>query len=1378
MYRRAVTIAKLRGSHTMAEQPEGSSRKQVITIFGDEGQRSLELTVTRELLELFDLTAVINRGTSERFHYSFSGLIIAFRYAEHGMSRWFRQYLSQQSVDFAAILTYRGILEDQLHDQIASYELPFRDPNTVYPNGRRSATASALEWIGFAKSLAQEQEHAWTGLRHLMGAIIFAPNFHAEDLNRWRFERREWASSYLDYVKSELPKDLDFWRQVNARTFTPTSTELSQADIDRFSRDVRTILARANEARENEKKDRIYTEHLVFGLREPGSQLTRLAEASGVDLDMVLKRDYGISKDQPFELHSMPPLSQNAYGALVVARDKANSNGSKVIEATHLLFGVLSQATSTIVQELNRRGITSDKVVVGTEVVPNAVQTSTAESTLARFDLGKYRLSIGATTVLRSASSSAAQNDAPVSTSFVLLEIAGKGRLGRERQWAADFLLDAVFGSAGKFQEVMIEFRDAKQRSSPVDQKSSSRPEASMMKPGLAWLLKRAEEIATETTGNATICARHLVAGLIVDAPRPYTLGAQRLLTKMGVDIPLLRQRMYEWVRGYGDDDTRWRSVLIGTGTEPRRKVEFAADTTTGLDFIGIEQDVLALATLIAARDSLPPLSIGLFGDWGSGKTFFMGQLRSAVAQFSKEAREANMMQRDLPFYKHIVQIDFNAWHYVEGNLWASMVEHILENLRVSDDQRLTITEEMQKRWIDQLGFTERAREEADKKNAQAAARVSQAETAVRTAVNKHEAKKTELQTLSRKNVVRDFELSGALQVITDLLEPLGLKPLSGAVADLKTSLQQAKSAVEGGNAVLSPLIYAKDKKNRWRSLLIILLGAPFAAVAIGWILNRLGHEQMAQISAWATGAAGLLTAGATWLRKQAEWVSEQSKKVETAQRTYDEALAKELASTADQIAKTEQELALARQDYMLAQQRVEQARSAQEAARSELAAATTARLLGQFIQDRAASTDYRKHLGVLALVRQDFQKLSSLIEEDNWRLAPPGPNDQRFIERGLRKITSLEEENTDAATRINRIVLYIDDLDRCPPAKVVEVLQAVHLLLAFPLFVVVVGVDARWISRSLESRYRELLHFGQSDSSVDITEMFGVARSEDYLEKIFQIPLWLRRMDGGTAQRMVQGLLGKRIQPTNKNSEPDMIPHDTKPAPPPSGQNVAPPNQTAGEGQQPSVSTPAALGANVQYTGGTPTAPPPKSTSPAATKVIIPNLQSLEIRDFEISAIDGLAPLLGRSPRALKRFVNLYRLIKAGLTPTEHNAFIRQSENSLGGFQAVLFLLAIDTGLPRVSRLAFDALLEMKETGDFAVKQLLEKVDKHPSAKTADWNTLKEWLGALNGFERFERGMPVVAEWVPQVARYSFQASHIEGGRESRELLSKNQDQ
>jgi hypothetical protein len=982
------------------------------------------------------------------------------------------------------------------------------------------------------------------------------------------------------------------------------------------------------------------------------------------------------------------------------------------------------------------------------------------------FDLGKYQFSIGATTILKDASAHAIEKEAPVSTSLVLLEIIRKGKPGRERYWAADFLLDALSAQPGKFQQVMAKHRGGpgKQQDPTSQQESGPRLAAKLMKPGLAWSLNRAQEIATGTTGEVTIGTRHLLAALIGEVPPPYTLGAQRLLAEMDVDVPLLRQRMYEWARGYGDDDRHWRVVLIGAGTEPRRRVEFSADSTTGTDLIGIEQDVLALATLIAARDSSPPLSIGLFGDWGSGKTFFMGQLRSTIAQFSKEARDASVVQRELPFYKRIVQIDFNAWHYVEGNLWASMVEHILENLRISEDQELTITEKLQKHWIAKLGFSETAVAEADKKKTEAAAKVCQAQIEVQKAAAAHKEKTQLLQELSRKNAARAFQLSGAFEVITTSLEPLGLKPMSNAVTDLQSSLRQARSVVEGGSAVFASLLHAKDRKSRWLWLLIILAGAPIAAALIRWFLERLGYQHIADISQYATSVAGVLTFGAGWIRKQAQWVAKQAKRVEEAQRTYDTAFAKELAATADQITKTEQELALARQDYTLAKQRAEQAMREREAASSDLAAATTTRLLGQFIQDRAASTDYRKHLGVLAIVRQDFQELSKLIEEDNWRLAPEGPDDQRFAGK-LKKITNLEEENADAATRINRIVLYIDDLDRCPPAKVVEVLQAVHLLLAFPLFVVVVGVDARWISRSLESRYRELLHFGQADAAVDITEMFGVARSEDYLEKIFQIPLWLRRMDARTAQRMVQGLLGKHIPPPGTKND-DKAPLGTpRPAAPPPVRNAAPLNQSPGLGQEENVPQPLGLIGDVEQSAGTSATPASLPTHPTPVKTVMPNLESLEIRDFELSAIEELAPLLGRSPRALKRFVNLYRLIKAGLTPAEHNAFIRHNQDEVGGFGAVLFLLAIDTGLPRVSRAVFDAFLSMKETDDLSV--LLGKVDKQPSANTADWDTLKDWINDLKGTEKLDRGISVIAEWVPRVARYSFQASHGEGSRD-----------
>ena len=86
----------------------------------------------------------------------------------------------------------------------------------------------------------------------------------------------------------------------------------------------------------------------------------------------------------------------------------------------------------------------------------------------------------------------------------------------------------------------------------------------------------------------------------------------------------------------------------------------------------------------------------------------------------------------------------------------------------------------------------------------------------------------------------------------------------------------------------------------------------------------------------------------------------------------------------------------------------------------------------------------YRAQLGLMTQIREDFEQMARLLA------APP------------RQPSAEPDVDTvgDELPRIDRIVVYIDDLDRCPPDRVVQVLEAVQLLLAVPLFVVVVAVD------------------------------------------------------------------------------------------------------------------------------------------------------------------------------------------------------------------------------------------------------------------------------------------------------------------------------
>ena len=104
----------------------------------------------------------------------------------------------------------------------------------------------------------------------------------------------------------------------------------------------------------------------------------------------------------------------------------------------------------------------------------------------------------------------------------------------------------------------------------------------------------------------------------------------------------------------------------------------------------------------------------------------------------------------------------------------------------------------------------------------------------------------------------------------------------------------------------------------------------------------------------------------------------------------------------------------------------------------------------------------------------------------------------------------------------LQRIVLYVDDLDRCPPEKVVDVLRAVHLLLALPLFVVVLAVDPRWLRRALEQHHATLFlarDLGESQAS-----------PANYLDKIFQVPYALRPI-GERASGYLQSLLPEAAQ-------------------------------------------------------------------------------------------------------------------------------------------------------------------------------------------------------------------------------------------------------
>ena len=206
-----------------------------------------------------------------------------------------------------------------------------------------------------------------------------------------------------------------------------------------------------------------------------------------------------------------------------------------------------------------------------------------------------------------------------------------------------------------------------------------------------------------------------------------------------------------------------------------------------------------------------------------------------------------------------------------------------------------------------------------------------------------------------------------------------------------------------------------------------------------------------------------------------------------------DKAIVAETAAEAKRVAHEQDKLAGLNADVAEARARLATTSDRVADAAREFASGTGRGLLLRFVRARATDGQYARHLGLVASIRRDFTELSAMmadadenIEKESERQSLAYHHRVELLIQSADRLLGGDDVKTlrasadaptiERASTFQIIILYIDDLDRCPPPKVVDVLQAVHLLLTFPLFVVVVAVDVRWVGRSLETHYLNLL--------------------------------------------------------------------------------------------------------------------------------------------------------------------------------------------------------------------------------------------------------------------------------------------------------------
>ncbi|MBC7911371.1 MAG: TIR domain-containing protein [Pyrinomonadaceae bacterium] len=103
-------------------------------------------------------------------------------------------------------------------------------------------------------------------------------------------------------------------------------------------------------------------------------------------------------------------------------------------------------------------------------------------------------------------------------------------------------------------------------------------------------------------------------------------------------------------------------------------------------------------------------------------------------------------------------------------------------------------------------------------------------------------------------------------------------------------------------------------------------------------------------------------------------------------------------------------------------------------------------------------------------------------------------------------------------------IVIFVDDLDRCSPAKVGQVVEAVNLFLAgdFPNCMFVMGMDTEMVAAALQAAHKDMISQLPSDAGIPVGWRF--------MDKFVQLPFMIPPTEKGNLLRYTTSLFSNNL--------------------------------------------------------------------------------------------------------------------------------------------------------------------------------------------------------------------------------------------------------
>ncbi|WP_158278060.1 P-loop NTPase fold protein [Caulobacter endophyticus] len=825
----------------------------------------------------------------------------------------------------------------------------------------------------------------------------------------------------------------------------------------------------------------------------------------------------------------------------------------------------------------------------------------------------------------RSSADASSSAGGVIDAQALLVAIQVLGRRSRFSRWSTHFQ-NAVLR-----QDVVPADMDAPALNGIVEraQAHGGEPVDGILQWDAVEVLAEASRLRRATNATESeIGVRHITAAYFLTQAGHAALRAQGFLEQYGELRGRMAAAMSEILADYlGDDIKSWEPFIEQIAKAPPKvrlkatevRPDYSSDTVdlSGGDPLDAARDARALADVILLKAARPPLALGVFGPWGSGKSTLVRRLQSEIRQQLEAERAQPSGAGELGRVRNAIQIEFSAWSFADSeNLWAALTAEVFDQLAAGG-----IDGWRGKPRADLVGsIAARLSHEAATLNTSSAKAAEHEKAVERLQASLDEARK-------QKAKAGQKALVG---VLGDLLAAAGTKAKDDKEKDEpeKEPLQRLQQALldapdgdgvkgEAGTLKALGVVWRERLKLTWRSAGVFMQGGFYATVVVFVVLSAVVIFTQASFGpvlvAWLVSIAGSIFLAAPYLaasfRLLSQYLAQRAKLSQEAAKAEGEATAA---------------LALVQGELAQARSKADASRAFVDTFRHEANAPAAPGLMLKYLLSESEDLALvRKQIGMINSVRRCFEQLAAVIREMRASSDP------------------------DA---VDRIVIYIDDLDRCSAKQVVAILEAIHLLLAFDCFVVVVAVDPKWLAQSLSDQHQQFVN-GQAVAS-------SRATPEDYLEKIFQLALHVRPLaerDPSAASRY-----GAYKRFAASLLEPDRAQQAETPAaaPPPAPVDAPPVGR-------------------IDLRKGFTIASPDRPKDFDAVR-----LERVSLGQDETQLLLDLGVLAAKSPRAVKRMVNVYRLIRISHADRLED-FLKKTGGEGPSYWAVLLALAYEIGLP-----------------------------------------------------------------------------------------------